>query len=103
MKATKELHDRLENCDIEPLGNRCLVEPVEAPDMTSGGIIVPDTNKEKPMRGRVLAVGDGCTTVKVGHVVLYGKFAGVEILMDDEKCLIVVEEDILAVLTQKGE
>jgi len=87
---------------INPLHDRVVVRPNPAEEKTASGIIIPDTAKEKPMRGTVVAVGPGKpdepTTVKVGDVVLYGKYAGTEINVDGEDLLIMRESDILAVV-----
>ncbi|MBS1645413.1 MAG: co-chaperone GroES [Bacteroidetes bacterium] len=87
---------------ITPLHDRVVVKPNPAEEKTASGIIIPDTAKEKPMRGTVVAVGPGKpdepTTVKVGDVVLYGKYAGTEINVDGEDLLIMRESDILAVV-----
>ncbi|MCM8774109.1 MAG: co-chaperone GroES [Candidatus Omnitrophica bacterium] len=92
---------------IKPIGDRVLIKPSEEEEKTKGGIILPDTAKEKPQRGKVIAVGDGRKTddgkiiplkVKVGDTVIYGKYSGTEITIDDEEHLIVKEEDILAIL-----
>jgi chaperonin GroES len=87
---------------IQPLADRVLVEPLSAETKTSGGIIIPDTAKEKPQRGKVSAVGKGTKdepmTVKVGDEVLYGKYAGTEIKIDDRDYLIMKESDIFAVV-----
>ena len=83
----------------KPLKDRVLVEPKEAEEKTSSGIIIPDSAKEKPQRGVVVAVGDGKKdepmSVTVGDVVVYGKYAGTEITIDDKEYLIMREEDIL--------
>lgn len=83
----------------KPLKDRVLVEPKEAEEKTSSGIIIPDSAKEKPQKGVVVAVGDGKKdepmSVKVGDVVIYGKYAGTEITIDDKEYLIMREEDIL--------
>jgi chaperonin GroES len=87
---------------ITPLHDRVIVKAAEAETKTSGGIIIPDTAKEKPQRGHVVAVGTGKKdepmTVKNGDVVLYGKYAGTEINLDGEDFLIMRESDILAIL-----
>ncbi|HNQ59861.1 MAG TPA: co-chaperone GroES [Bacteroidales bacterium] len=87
---------------LKPLADRVLVEPAEAEQKTAGGIIIPDTAKEKPQKGTVIAVGNGKKdeplTVKVGDVVLYGKYAGTEINIDGKDYLIMRESDILAIL-----
>ncbi len=90
------------NVSIKPLADRVLVEPAAAEEKTSFGIIIPDTAKEKPQQGEVLAVGNGKKdeplTVKVGDTVLYGKYAGTEISVDGREYLIMRESDIFAVL-----
>jgi chaperonin GroES len=87
---------------IKPLADRVLIEPVAAEEKTSGGIIIPDTAKEKPMKGVVIAVGNGKKdepmTLKVGDKVLYGKYAGTEINVDGNDYLIMRESDIYAVI-----
>lgn len=87
---------------IKPLADRVLIEPKEAETKTAGGLYVPDTAKEKPQQGKVLAVGSGKKDepmeVKVGDSVIYGKYAGTEITVDDKKYLIVKQSDILAIL-----
>jgi len=87
---------------IKPLADRVLVEPASAEEKTSGGIIIPDTAKEKPQKGKVVAVGNGKKdepmTVKVGDMVLYGKYAGTEINIDNKDYLIMRESDILAII-----
>lgn len=90
------------NVNIKPLADRVLVEPAAAETKTSGGIIIPDTAKEKPMRGKVIAVGNGKPeepmTVKVGDTVLYGKYAGTELSVDGKDYLIMKESDIYAIV-----
>jgi chaperonin GroES len=87
---------------VTPLQDRVLVKPQEAETTTKSGIIIPDTAKEKPVRGHVIAAGPGKkdepTQVKVGDVVLYGKYAGTEINIDGDDFLIMRESDILAIL-----
>lgn len=87
---------------ITPLHDRVIVKPAAAEEKTSGGIIIPDTAQEKPMRGVVVAAGPGKPdepmTVKAGDNVLYGKYAGQEIELDGEKLLIMRESDILGVI-----
>ncbi|MCQ2183123.1 MAG: co-chaperone GroES [Bacteroidales bacterium] len=87
---------------IKPLADRVLIEPKEAETKTASGIYIPDTAKEKPQQGTVLAVGPGKKDepmeVKVGDVVLYGKYAGTEVTVEDKKYLIVKQSDILAIL-----
>lgn len=88
--------------NVKPLADRVLVEPAAAETKTSGGIIIPDTAKEKPMRGKVVAVGNGKPdepmTVKVGDTVLYGKYAGTELNVDGRDYLIMKESDIYAIV-----
>ncbi len=87
---------------IKPLADRVLVEPAAAEERTASGIIIPDTAKEKPQRGIVVAVGPGKkdepTTVKVGDTVLYGKYAGTELAVEGKDYLIMKEADIFAIL-----
>ncbi len=87
---------------IKPLADRVVIEPKEAETKTASGIYLPDTAKEKPQQGTVVAVGPGKKDepmeVKVGDVVLYGKYAGTEVTVDDKKYLIVKQSDILAIL-----
>jgi chaperonin GroES len=87
---------------ITPLHDRVIVKPAAAETKTAGGIIIPDTAKEKPQRGVVIAAGPGKkdepTTVKVGDNVLYGKYAGTELTLDGEELLIMRESDILAIV-----
>jgi chaperonin GroES len=88
--------------NIKPLADRVLVEPAAAEEKTAGGIIIPDTAKEKPMKGTIVAVGNGKKdepiTVKVGDQVLYGKYAGTEITFDGKEYLIMKESDIYAIV-----
>lgn len=88
--------------NIRPLGDRVVVAPAPAEEKTASGIIIPDSAKEKPQQGTVVAVPeenkDQKVSVKVGDKVLYGKFAGTEITVDDEDYLIMNESDILAVI-----
>ena len=87
---------------ITPLHDRVIVKPNPAEEKTASGIIIPDTAKEKPMRGTVIAVGPGKpdepTTVKEGDNVLYGKYAGTEVSIDGDDLLIMRESDILAIV-----
>jgi len=87
---------------IKPLADRVVIEPKAAEEKTSGGIIIPDTAKEKPQKGVVVAVGPGKpdepTTVKVGDNVLYGKYAGTELALDGTDYLIMRESDVLAIV-----
>ncbi|HTF05003.1 MAG TPA: co-chaperone GroES [Bacteroidia bacterium] len=88
--------------NITPLADRVVVEAAPAEEKTAGGIIIPDTAKEKPQRGKVVAVGGGKKdeplTVKVGDSVLYGKYAGTEIQVEGKDYLIMRESDIFAVI-----
>ena len=88
--------------NIKPLADRVLVEPLEAETKTASGIIIPDTAKEKPQKGNVVAVGSGTKdnpiTVKVGQIVLYGKYSGTELKLDGNDYLIMRESDILAIV-----
>ncbi|MFL5728156.1 MAG: co-chaperone GroES [Cytophagaceae bacterium] len=87
---------------IKPLADRVLVEPAPAEQKTASGIIIPDTAKEKPQKGSIIAVGTGKKdeplTVKVGDTVLYGKYSGTEITVEGKEYLIMRESDIFAVL-----
>jgi chaperonin GroES len=92
---------------LKPLGGRVIVEPIEQEEMTAGGIILPETAKEKPQEGKILAAGPGDRDedgeripmeVQVGDRVLYAKYSGTEVKMDGKKLLILRESDILAVL-----
>lgn len=93
--------------NIRPLGDRVLVKRVSEQEKTKGGIVLPDTAKEKPQRGEIIAVGEGRLTedgkripmnVKKGDKVIFAKYAGTEIELDDEEYLLMSESDILAVL-----
>tara|TARA_B100000963_G_scaffold316284_1_gene295980 strand:- start:3552 stop:3830 length:279 start_codon:yes stop_codon:yes gene_type:complete len=88
--------------NIKPLADRVLVEPAAAETKTSSGIIIPDTAKEKPQKGKIVAVGPGTkespVTVKVGDVVLYGKYSGTELNHEGNDYLIMKENDILAII-----
>jgi len=88
--------------NIKPLADRVLVKPANAEEKTSSGIIIPDSAKEKPLKGEVLAVGNGTKdedmVVKKGDTVLYGKYAGTEIEWEGEKYLIMRQSDILAII-----
>jgi chaperonin GroES len=90
------------NFNLKPLADRVIVEAAAAEEKTASGIIIPDTAKEKPQKGKVVAVGD-CKkdepmTVKVGDTVLYGKYAGTEINVEGKEYLIMRENDIFAVI-----
>ena len=93
---------------FRPLHDRVVVEPLEQEEKTAGGIIVPDTAKEKPVQGKVVAVGPGTRDedgalqpldVKKGDTILYGKYSGTEVKIDDKELLIMRESDIMGVLT----
>ena len=88
--------------NVKPLADRVLIEPAAAEEKTAGGIIIPDTAKEKPQKGKVVAVGNGKPdeplTVKVGDMVLYGKYAGTELNVEGNDYLIMRESDIFAIL-----
>lgn len=92
----------MKKVNVKPLADRVLVEPAEAEEKTVGGIIIPDTAKEKPQKGTVVAVGNGKKdepmTVKVGDSVLYGKYSGTEITIDGAHYLIMKESDIFAII-----
>jgi chaperonin GroES len=89
---------------IKPLADRVLIKPTPAEEVTVAGIIIPDSAKEKPLKGTVLAAGNGTKdeemVVKNGDTVLYGKYAGTEIDVDGEKLLIMRQSDILAIVTE---
>lgn len=88
--------------NIKPLADRVLIEPTAAEEVTMAGIIIPDSAKEKPLKGVVKAVGDGTNDEKMvlqeGDTVLYGKYAGTEIEFEGEKYLIMRQSDVLAVI-----
>ena len=92
---------------LRPLGDRVVIEPIPREDMTKSGIVLPDTAKEKPQEGSILAVGPGAfddtgkrtpMDVKVGQKVLYGKYAGTEFKVEEDELLIVSQKDILAIV-----
>lgn len=88
--------------NIRPLADRVLIKPTPAEEVTMAGIIIPDSAKEKPLKGEVLAAGNGTKdeemVVKTGDTVLYGKYAGTEVEIDGEKLLIMRQSDILAII-----
>ncbi len=88
--------------NIQPLADRVLIKPAPAEEKTAGGIIIPDTAKEKPLQGQVLAAGSGTKDeemiLKSGDIVLYGKYAGTEVELDGEKYLIMRQSDVLAII-----
>ena len=92
---------------IQPLGDRVLVKALESEEKTKGGIVLPDTAKERPSKGEIIAVGTGKVfedgtkkplAVKIGDKILFGKYAGTEVKVKDQEYLILREEDILAIL-----
>jgi len=96
---------------LKPLADRVLVKPIEREEVTKGGIVLPDTAKEKPQEGEVLAVGDGRLSedgkripldVKVGDIVIYAKYGGTEIKIEGEELIILRESDILAKKAKTG-
>ena len=93
--------------NLRPLGDRLIVEPIEQEEMTASGIVLPETAKEKPMQGKVVAAGPGgrkedgsriAMDVKEGDTVLYAKYAGTEVKISDKKYLIFRETDVLAIV-----
>ncbi len=93
--------------NLKPLGSRLVVEPIEQEDVTASGIVLPETAKEKPQKGKVLSTGPGDRDeegkripldVKVGDTVLFAKYSGTEIKMDGKKMLILKESDVLAIV-----
>ena len=96
--------------NLKPLGSRVVVEPLEQEEVTAGGIVLPETAKEKPQKGVILSVGPGdrdedgdriAMDVKVGDTVLYAKYGGTEIKIDGKKLLILRESDLLAIVEPK--
>lgn len=96
---------------LQPLADRVIVKPIEREEVTKGGIVLPDTAREKPQEGKVLAVGPGrlsedgkrlAMDVAVGDVVVYAKYGGMEYRIDDEEVIILRESDILAKKAKKG-
>jgi chaperonin GroES len=92
---------------LKPLGSRVVVEPIEQEDVTAGGIVLPETAKEKPQKGKIISVGAGdrdesgkriAMDVKAGDTVLFAKYSGTEIKIDGKKLLILRESDILAIV-----
>ena len=93
--------------NLKPLGDRLIVEPIEQEEMTASGIVLPETAKEKPMQGKVLAIGPGARKedgsrlamdVSTGDTVLYAKYAGTEVKIENKKYLILKETDVLAIV-----
>jgi len=96
--------------EVKPLGDRVLVEVLDAEEITKGGIVLPDTAQEKPQQAKVLAVGKGKVSeegkvvppeVKVGDMIIFGKYSGTELKIDDRNLLMMREEDILGVVKKK--
>ena len=102
MKMDLMIFLKMEKLNITPLSDRVLIEPMEAETKTASGLIIPDSAKEKPQMGIVMAVGAGKKdepmTVKVGDKVLYGKYSGSEFSLDGKKYLIMHESDIYAII-----
>jgi chaperonin GroES len=105
--ALAEPERRTKAMKVRPLHDRLLVRRIEEKEMARGGIIIPDTAKEKPMEGKVLAVGNGrvlengkrlALDVKVGDRILFGKYSGNEIKVDGEEVVIVREDEVLAIM-----
>ena len=94
------------NVKVQPLGDRVVIRPLEEAEQMRGGLFIPDTAKEKPQEGEIVAVGPGRfekgnrvpMELKVGQKVLYGKYSGTEVTIDDEQLLIIKEPDVLAVI-----
>jgi len=108
MNRNKERRRSIVATNIRPLADRVLIKPIEKEEVTKTGIVLPDTAKEKPQEGEVVAVGPGKLgddnklvpmTVKKGDRVLYAKYAGTEVKLDEEECLILKESDILAIVS----
>jgi chaperonin GroES len=98
--------------NLKPLGGRVVIEPIEQEEVTAGGIVLPETAKEKPQKGKVLSIGPGerddegkriPMDVKAGDTVLFAKYSGTEIKIDNKKLLILSERDILAIIDLKKE
>lgn len=90
--------------NLKPLADRVVIEPMAAETKTASGIYIPDTAQEKPQKGKIVAVGSGTKDeemkIKVGDIVLYGKYAGTEININNEKFLIMRQSDILAIIEE---
>lgn len=102
VKTTKQYHKIMAKINIKPLADRVLIEPVAAETKTASGIYIPDTAKEKPQNGVVVAVGPGTKdnpmTVKVGDSVIYGKYTGTDLKLEGVDYLMMRESDILAIV-----
>jgi chaperonin GroES len=98
----KSIIQNIFDMNIKPLADRVVIRPAQAEEKTASGIIIPDTAKEKPQRGEVVAAGAGKPeepiTVKIGDTVLYGKYSGTELTIDGEDVLIMRESDIFAII-----
>ncbi len=92
------------NIKLKPLADRVIIEPMSAETKTASGIYIPDTAQEKPQKGKVVAVGNGTKDeemkLKVGDTVLYGKYAGTEVNINNEKYLIMRQSDVLAIIEE---
>lgn len=84
---------------LKPLGHKVVVERTQAVDKTAGGIVIPDTAKEKPEQGKVVAVGKDVEEIKVGDVIVFGNFAATEIKVDGKEYLVVREKEVFAVIS----
>jgi chaperonin GroES len=84
--------------NFKPLGDRLLVERIEEANTTASGIIIPDNAKEKPSRGKVLAIGSDVEEVKEGDTVVFGKYAGTDLVLDDKEYLVLEVSDVLGVI-----
>ncbi|RUM74024.1 MAG: co-chaperone GroES [Sulfurovum sp.] len=84
--------------NFQPLGDRLLVERVEEPTTTASGIIIPDNAKEKPSRGKVLAIGSDVEDVTVDDIVVFGKYAGTDLVLEDNEYLVLEVSDVLGVI-----
>jgi chaperonin GroES len=109
MAKTQEANGTAVASKLRPLGDRVVIKPAGREEMTKSGIVLPDTAKEKPQRGTIIAAGEGrrdddgdriAMDVKVGDEVLFAKYAGTEFKLDDEELLILKETDILAVVSE---
>src|SRR5438045_8746711 len=100
------MHNMAKNSSVAPLADRVVVRALEETEQMRGGLFIPDTAKEKPMQGEIIAIGPGKyedgklvpMTVKAGDKVLYGKYSGTEVTLDDEQYLILRESDVLAII-----
>ena len=102
LELKKKQIKKIITMNVKPLADRVLILPAPAEEKTIGGIIIPDSAKEKPLKGSVVAVGNGTKdeemVLKVGDTVLYGKYAGTEIELDGEKYIIMRQSDVLAII-----